>query len=308
MRVAVIDIGSNSIKLLVAERGPDGGPLEVVSRTIEARISDGIGSDEPSLGAGGIARGVEAVHELALESKQLGATQLVAVATSAVRDASNGKVFAERVRATSALKIRILSGLEEANLIGRGLTTDPALGALGHFDVFDLGGGSLECLRFRDRRIEHAVSLPLGCVRLTEMLVADPAEPFGEESSRAVATHVRRVLAASGYPFPVPVGFGVVGTGGTLTTARAMAGQAKGLDLAHSDPLITIAELRRIQALLAPMDLHGRREVSGLSRARADVFPTAVCTLLTLADLGNFRVFHHSLRNLRWGIASELLS
>lgn len=307
MRAAVIDIGSNSIKLLVADRAPDGSPRQVLSRTLEVRISEGIGSREPRLGAEGMARGIAAVAELASDASHLGSGRLVAVATSAVRDASNGQEFREGVRAACGVEIRILTGLEEANLIGRGLTTDPALKGMEDFDVFDLGGGSLECLAFRGRAIERPASLPLGCVRLTEIFVDDPSAPFGDPERQAVAAHVREALQRSVFPFPVAPGTGVIGTGGTLTTVRAIAGAKGGLPLEKTDPTVEVSHLRHLLALVAPLDLAGRKKIAGLPPERADVFPTALATLLALADLGDIRAFHHSLRNLRWGLAAEIL-
>jgi len=307
MRAAVIDIGSNSIKLLVAERAPDGAPLEVASRTLEIRISDGIGSGLPRLGAGPMDRGAAAVAELAAEARRTGASRIAAVATSAVRDASNGRDFLERVRIAAAVEARVLSGEEEAALIGRGLATDPGLRRLADFDVFDLGGGSLECLCFRGRAIERAVSLPLGCVRLTERFAPQAGRPLGADAAGKVAAHVRDCLTASGFPMPVPAGFGVVGTGGTLTTARAIGAAARSLPLSEVDPRIGVGELRALLALVAPMEVAQRRAIPGLSAARADVFPVALATLVALAEFGGFASYHHSLRNLRWGVAAQML-
>src|ERR1019366_2399300 len=168
--------------------------------------SEGIGARDPRLGAASMERGAAAVLELAREARGLGADAVVAVATSAVRDSSNGGEFCERVRSAAGLRIRILAGPEEAPLIGRGLTTDPELARLSDFDVFDLGGGSLECLSFRGRRVERALSLPLGCLRLTEKFVPDPGLPLTEASAREVALHVRDCLAASEFQLPVPEG------------------------------------------------------------------------------------------------------
>src|ERR1700722_3344700 len=94
MRAAVIDVGSNSIKLLVADKRRDGRLAEVASRTIEARISAGIGSRLPYLSPEGIARGIAAIAELNGEAERAGAAKATAVATSAVRGASNGPEFA----------------------------------------------------------------------------------------------------------------------------------------------------------------------------------------------------------------------
>jgi exopolyphosphatase/guanosine-5'-triphosphate,3'-diphosphate pyrophosphatase len=307
MRVAVVDIGSNSIKLLVASREPGKGLVEVGSRALEVRISKGIGSGHPRLSDDGMDRGIAAVRELVSAARGLGAGEIVAVATSAVRDASNGAEFRDRTRAATGLEIRILSGLEEANLIGLGLTTDPALDGMLDFHVFDLGGGSLECLAFRNRTVAEAVSLPLGCARLTEKFVPDPSAPFAHASSLRISRHVRQVLRRSGFPLPVPPGFGVVGTGGTLTTVRAMAAAKRALALGDSDPLIGVALLRDMLAEVGPKDLASRSRIAGLAPERADIFPAALETLLVLADMGGITAFRHSLRNLRWGLAAECL-
>ena len=307
MRVAVIDIGSNSIKLLVAQRGDDGTPVEVLSRTTEARISRGISADRPRLEEKAMESVERAVSALVSEARSLGVEAPTAVATSAVRDASNGAEFRNRLKAATGLDLRILSGLEEASLIGRGLSTDPALASVQDFDVFDLGGGSLECLALRGRKVEAAVSLPLGCVRLTERFVGDPANALSEASEKAIAEHARLTLLASGFPFPVPGGVRVVGTGGTLATVRTMPG-GMGPSLATESASIPVAHLKRILDRVASLALEDRKRIDGLSPARADVFPAALVTVLALADIGRFDHFQFSLRNLRWGLAAEALA
>jgi exopolyphosphatase/guanosine-5'-triphosphate,3'-diphosphate pyrophosphatase len=170
--VAVIDIGSNSIKILVAQRGPDGSVVPLKVRTLDARISAGISASEPRLSLDGMVRGVDAVRTLLADAAAYSPTQTALVATSAVRDALNGAEFRARVQEATGHAIRILSGEQEAALIGRGLTVDPALRGLRDFYVFDLGGGSLECLAFRDRRIEQAPS-----PRTPMTLSVNPASP-----------------------------------------------------------------------------------------------------------------------------------
>jgi exopolyphosphatase/guanosine-5'-triphosphate,3'-diphosphate pyrophosphatase len=307
MRAAVIDVGSNSIKLLVADRGGDGRLVEVVSRTLESRISKGIGSDHPRLSAEGMEHGISSIATFANEAKRARADRISVVATSAVRDASNGSVFAQDIKAGTGLDLRVLTGAEEANLIGSGLTTDPALVSLKNFHAYDLGGGSLECLSFRNRSVERAVSLPLGCVRLTEKFVAEPAEPLSDDAAYQIGKHVKAALLASGIKLPIPPGHGVVGTGGTLTTARAVLAANRGVTVSETSPLVGVNFLHELLAKVAPLDLEARRQVKGLSAERADVFPAALATLLALAELGGFQAFHHSFRNLRWGVAAELI-
>jgi exopolyphosphatase / guanosine-5'-triphosphate,3'-diphosphate pyrophosphatase len=307
MRVAVIDVGSNSIKLLVADGGPGEAPVEVASRTLEVRISQGLSADRPHLSIDGIERGIEAVMTLATEARVRGAEKIVAVATSAVRDASNGQEFHDRARTDADVQLRILTGDEEAGLIGLGLTTDPALKDLRDFTTFDLGGGSLECLSFRNREVQRALSLPLGCVRMTERFVTSPGSPLDEAEAACIRLHVRTALSEAEAPLPVPRGGAVIGTGGTLTTIRAIVAANDGVPIAQADPVISVALLRGVLASVGAADLAARRRIPGLSAERADVFPAALVTLLALADLGGFDAYRHSFRNLRWGVAAEML-
>jgi exopolyphosphatase/guanosine-5'-triphosphate,3'-diphosphate pyrophosphatase len=304
--VAVIDIGSNSIKVLVASRAPDGRIIALRTRTIDARISAGISHSAPRLGEDGMARGLAAIQSLLADAAAFSPSRTVLVATSAVRDAQNGAEFRERVLAGTGQTIRILSGEQEANLIGRGLTCDPALAGLRDFYVFDLGGGSLECLAFRDRHIVQAVSLPLGCVRLTEKFAADTAVPFNDATA-ALAVHTRTTIAASGFAFTLPTTAVAVGTGGTVTTVRAILAARAGATLEKTDTLITLAQLRELLAWLGALPLDARQKIPGLPPARADVFPTALATIITLAEIGGFTTYRNSLYNLRYGLAAEAL-
>lgn len=305
--VAIIDIGSNSIKTLIATRGKQGGILPLHTRTIDARISAGISRASPRLSEDGMARGVEAVQSLLADADAYSASTVILVATSAVRDAQNGAEFRRRVLDATGHEIRILTGDEEANLIGRGLTADPALTGLRDFYVFDLGGGSLECLAFRDRRIEQAVSLQLGCVRLTERFVADPTAPLEDATRQQVAAHTRTVLAESGFRFSLPSKAVAVGTGGTVTTARSIAATRHGKEFDTTEPVIAVSDLRQLLDELGAMPLPERKQVPGLPPPRADVYPVALVTLTTIAELGGFPAFQNSVYNLRYGLADQAL-
>ena len=305
--VAVIDIGSNSIKVLVAARAPTGGLAILKTRTIDARISAGISQAVPRLSEPGMAAGLDAIRALLAEAAPFSPAATVLVATSAVRDAQNGTEFRDRVLQATGHAIRILTGEEEATLIGRGLTSDPALERLHDFYVFDLGGGSLECLAFRERKIQQAVSLQLGCVRLTEKFVADPTQPFPNGAAAAIRQQTLDLLARSGFGFSLPAGTAAIGTGGTVTVARAILAARTGLTLEASEPQVSLVQLRELLVLLGPLALAERRQIAGLPPARADVMPAALVTLLALAEKGGFTAYRHSLYNLRYGLAAEAL-
>lgn len=306
-RVAVIDIGSNSIKVLVAAREADGSIVSLGHKTLDARISAGIDRANPRLTDEAMARGLAAVRELKAFAETYSPGHYIAVATSAVRDAANGDEFRARIKAETGCDVRILTGDEEAHFIGRGLTCDPALAGLRDFYVFDLGGGSLECLSFRDRELQQAVSFQLGCVRLTEHFVTDWNAALPVDVPAAIARHVGATISSTKFAFDLPSTAVAVGTGGTLTTTRAILGARDGLKLEDTSTTIPVSAMRELLGSLGAMDLATRRSVPGLPAARADVFPTALATLVAVAELGNFTSYHHSLYNLRWGMAAEAL-
>ena len=304
--VAVIDIGSNSIKVLVARRESSGHLVSLKGRTIDARISAGISKAEPRLSEDGMTRGVAAIVDLLADAAPFHPEKTMLVATSAVRDALNGAEFHQRVLAATGHAIRILTGDEEANLIGRGLTCDPELSAFYDFHVFDLGGGSLECLTFKNRSISQGLSLRLGCVRLTERFVADPAAPFTSSERDLIAAHTRDELSRSGFRFNLPQSRAVF-AGGSMTAVRLIRGANENRSLAHTSPIVTVSELRALFSKLAPLGLDERLKFPGLPAGRADVFPAALATMITIAETGRIGTFHHTLYNLRWGIASEAM-
>jgi|UniRef100_UPI004049ECC9 exopolyphosphatase / guanosine-5'-triphosphate,3'-diphosphate pyrophosphatase len=305
--VAVIDIGSNSIKALVARQSDDGTMVTLLSQAIEARISAGINQTPPRLSAEGMQNGLTAITELMALIAPHQPIHVQVVATSAVRDALNGDDFQRQVQAATGHQLRILSGSEEANLIGRGLRCDPSLPTARNFYIFDLGGGSLECLRFVARQVEQAVSLQLGCVRMTEKFVTDRSREIPSHEAARIAEHTLRILQQSGFQFSLPAGFVAIGTGGTMATVRAMLAARAGLPFEEQSPLITAEVLKQLSTELGRLNLPARQKLAGLPPARADVFPAALATLVAIAGAGGISEFHHSLYNLRYGVAAELL-
>jgi exopolyphosphatase/guanosine-5'-triphosphate,3'-diphosphate pyrophosphatase len=305
--VAVVDIGSNSIKVLVAHRLADGRVEALKNKTLDCRISAGISAAEPRLAEDGMLRGLDAIRELLELAAPFEPARIQLVATSAVRDAANGDEFRARVLAATGHTVRLLSGDEEANLIGLGLTCDPALAHLRDFHVFDLGGGSLECLTFRERRIAQALSLRLGCVRMTEKFFADPAAPLDQDRCLGLALFVKQELRRAGFRFDLPAPPEVVFTGGTITTIRVVKGARHGVDLADTPATVSTSTVHDLLDELAPLALEARKAIPGMPAARADVFPAALVSVLAVAECAGAERFHHSLHNLRWGVAAELL-
>jgi exopolyphosphatase/guanosine-5'-triphosphate,3'-diphosphate pyrophosphatase len=251
VRVAAIDQGTNTTRLLVADVD-DGGLRELVRRTEITRLGEGVDERHRLLPLP-VARVRNVLTDYRREAEQLGAERTLLVATSAVRDAENGEAFLGEVEWSYGFATQLLSGDEEAALMLRGVgEIEP--GTL----VLDIGGGSTELVTLDSR-----TSLDVGAVRLTERyLHSDP--PTGDELE-ACARHVRTLLP------PLDVA-SAVGVAGTITTLAALD---LGLDEYDRERVhgheLSLAGVERQLERLAALPLEERREVPALEPERAPV-------------------------------------
>lgn len=301
---SVIDIGSNTIKFLVA-KGPGLTVLDECSD--DTRIGTGMGTaNEIRLQPHAIEAAVACVKRLHERAAKFNPTKQVVVATSAVRDAVNREEFTTKVREAIGLDIRILTGDEEAQYVGTGVSRDPNIDARKPFYLMDLGGGSLEILEFGGGLVRQKVSLPLGAVRLKEKLVRDAAAPMSLGEAAEISEYITETIDASGFVFRTPGA--IVGTGGGLTHARMIIGHAKGRDGRKDSPAImTLPELRELTRKVCAMQLEERCALHRLPPARADIMPVALIVITTVMELATTNSIIHSFYNLRYGMATELL-
>jgi len=280
VRVAVVDIGTNSTRLLVADVGDDGTVDELERRTTVTRLGEGVDAtgrlgDEPMAR---VLRTLEAYRERWVE---LGADTTTGVLTSAVRDAANGADFTALIRERFGLDARTIAGSEEAALTFAGATSDrPHDGR--RVVVIDIGGGSTELVVGRDGAVEHFDSVQAGVVRMTERHLAD--DPPAPDQLLALAEEVRGLLAAA---LPADVRASVehgIAVAGTATSAAAMD-----LELEPYDPdrvhghVLDAATLELLLARLAAMTNAERREVVGLHPDRAPTIVAGIAMLLECA-------------------------
>lgn len=300
---AVIDIGSNTIKLLVADKDPASEKILIRHRnTLEARIGTGI--NQGRLPQDAIERGAEAVAALVQEARRFSPRRIRIVGTSAVRDAKNKQDFADAIAAgTGGISLEVLSGEREAELIGEAVRLDERITAR-NFYIFDLGGGSLECLAFADGVLLRTASLPLGAVRLTEKCVAAPREAFTDADKQAVDAEVLRVFVESPFAFSLPPDAIAVATGGTATTALTILAGREKVSLEERDPFLSRADLTGLLDWTAARGFDERLTLPGLTPGRADVFPAALAILLRATELAGIPGVHYSPSNLRLGIAA----
>lgn len=305
--VAVIDVGSNSIKLLVARAGAKPNSLETLcSESMETRISGGISSKLPSLNEDAIAAGTATIAKLQNMAQNYQPDHTVIVATSAVRDAINSDDFVQNVAEATGLQIRTLSGTEEANYIGQGISCDPAIGGMTSFIQTDIGGGSLELIRFEAGQIQQAISLQLGAVRLTERFIEDADAPLTLKIEASIRRYVTEQLMSSDFDFS-PAELPLIGTGGAYTVSRAMLYVETDSDIERSSPHLERSTLSQLKNKLASLPLQERLSIPHLPTARADIMPTALITIDALLEVANRSSLTHSFYNLRYGVAANLL-
>ncbi|MGL5862221.1 MAG: exopolyphosphatase [Phycicoccus sp.] len=220
-RVAAVDCGTNSIRLLVADVDPDRGLTDVARRMEVVRLGQGI-DRTGRIAPEAMARTLAVAHEYAEQCRELDVERVRFVATSASRDADNAAEFVDRVRtafAQWAVAPEVVSGDEEAQLSFAGATGGlTGLGIRGPYLVVDLGGGSTELVRGTDR-VEAARSVDAGCVRMTERhLRSDP--PTGAEID-AARRDVDTVLGSAEAVVDLTGVATVVGLAGSITTVTA---------------------------------------------------------------------------------------
>ncbi len=295
VRLAAIDIGSNSIRQIVADVSPAGDIRVVDEMKAAPRLGAGV-DHSGALSDTSMAAALEALSHMAALARQLGAERVVAVATSAVRDAANGAEFLRRVREETGLEVRLVDGDEEALLSFRSALAHFELGA-GRTAVVDIGGGSLELALAADGLVEHIISLPFGAVRLTERWLAD--EPI-ERGVRRLRKSVRKELK-DGVPRRDWRGAQVIGSGGTFTSLAGVNLARQGVQTAPSvhGTCVTRVELERILDRLVAMSPDERRAVPGLNPARADIIVAGLAVaaeVLKRLDAPELRVSAYGIR------------
>jgi len=302
MRVATIDIGTNSVLLLVAES--EGGALRpVLERATVTRLGEGVDRNRRLLDAA-CERSLACLSEYAAALRELGVSRLAAVGTSAMRDAAGGQEFVARAREILGVAPRVIDGNEEARLTFAGALS--GLPQTGKVTVFDIGGGSTEIIvgsvSASSRQIAAAVSLDIGSVRLFERHVqGDP--PSREEMSR-----VERDIARALVDAPKPeANATLVGVAGTVTQLAALELELEPYDATrvHGHRLTRDA-VDRLATRLTSLDLAQRRALPGMEPARADVLVVGGAIARAVLHWSGAAELVVSDRGVRWGLAEEL--
>ncbi|MET9295393.1 Ppx/GppA phosphatase family protein [Streptomyces sp. NPDC003077] len=266
MRLGVLDVGSNTVHLLVMDAHPGARPLPAYSHKAQLRLAELIDEDG-AIGDAGVDRLLTTLREALQVAEDKGAEDVLPFATSAIRDASNGEEVLRRVEQETGVALQVLSGEDEARLTF--LAARRWLGwSAGRLLVLDIGGGSLEIAYGLDEEPDAAVSLPLGAGRLTATdLPGDPPDPADIRSLR------KRVRAEIGRVVSEFARFGtpdhVVGTSKTFKQLARIAGAARSADGLYTQRELSRKALEEWVPRLAGMTTGERAALPGVSEGRA---------------------------------------
>ena len=301
MRVAAIDCGTNSIRLLIADVVD--GRLTDVSRRMEVvRLGEGV-DRTGRLSDAALARTRKALLGYAAEIAELGVTPVRMCATSASRDARNAQDFRDMVRGVLGVDPEVISGAEEARLSFTGAVA--GLSAEPPYLIVDIGGGSTEFVT-GTADVEHAISMDIGCVRMTERhLPGDP--PTAEQiaaAERDITAAVDTALAA----VPGRAAGTLVGLAGTVTTIAALAHDLETYDaerIHHAE--VSLEAVTRVTADLLRMTVAERRALPVMHPGRADVIGGGALILRIVMQRSGHRSLVASEHDILDGIALGLV-
>ncbi len=282
MRLGVLDVGSNTVHLLVVDGYQGARPLPAFSHKAELRLADHL-QDGNKLTDQGAERLKAFVADAVSVAEDKGVEELLAFATSAVRDAANGDEVLAQIRAETNVDLQVLPGEEESRLTF--LAVRRWFGwSSGRLLVVDIGGGSLEIAAGMDEEPDVAVSLPLGAVRLTrDWFSADPPPP---DEVRELRKHVRTEIARTvGSVVRFGQGDRPVATSKTFRQLARIAGAAPSSEGQYAKRALKHTDLTELAERLPQLTAEERMRLPGVSASRAPQLPAGAIVADAAMDL-----------------------
>ena len=303
--VAFIDIGTNSIRLLLARLQPNHSYTILTELRQIVRLGEGEFANQ-HLQPEAMARTVSVVKQFAELARANGADDIVAVATAAAREAANQDVFVTRLQAEAQLDVRVISGPEEARLIYLGVSHGMHLGDQQAWFI-DIGGGSTEVIIGGQHQPVYMGSLELGAIRLTTHFLPEEDGPVSLQAYEAVQRYVRHHAVRTLHEMRAYHIDLAIGSSGTIRNLADVAAHHFHKRPLQQDDVLTYAHLQQVVTLLAALSLEERRKVPGLQPERADIILAGAAILdVCMQELG-VTDLHVSEYGLREGLLVDYL-
>lgn len=298
-RVAAIDVGSNTMLLLVAERGGGGALVAVRDRCEYPRLGKGVDSSK-RLDEAAVARALQILRDYRAMMDEDGVEAVAAVGTQALREAHNAADFLGPAAEILGSEIEVIAGEREAALVYRSVAEAFPDLAAGNLVVADVGGGSTEIICGKGGQVTSMVSVPIGAVRMTERHLH--GDPPTADQGRAMMADIDAHLAG----LDLPRGAALIGTAGTATTLATVEQRCEYQADKVQGFRIGIGEVERQVARYLEMSLAEKRHMRGLDHQRADVIAGGAAIYARLAEHLGTDAIITSDRGVRWGLAHEL--
>jgi exopolyphosphatase/guanosine-5'-triphosphate,3'-diphosphate pyrophosphatase len=277
-KIASIDIGSNTLRLLIAEK--IGERFRVLFRDREiVRLGRNF-YPHHLLSAQAMEAAVKVLSRFKIKADKAGATPIIAVGTGVLRGAGNISDFLESVDRETGVSVKILSGPEEALIMAKGVLS-VFTSTYGENVIFDVGGGSTEFVVVNNGQIDHCISLPLGIVGLTErFLMSNPPRMNELESLKVHCQNILRKNLAMNDKINY-----LIGTAGTVTTLAAMAKKLSDYDPDQINGTVLTKEyLLELSKKILALPFNQRAELTGLETGRADIIGAGILLVLEIMD------------------------
>ena len=305
MKVAVFDLGSNTTKLLVAEVDDHSAPQFLAEESRACRLTTG-GGEEFRFPEKSIERLLKVLGELTEIARGHGVDRMEVVATEAFRRSKNSQSLISLAKQSLDLDISVLSGLEEAGAIAAGLLSDPSISELDDFHAIDLGGGSMEVIAVKKRKVTSLESFPLGAAVLSNRFCADPGSPWSVQVCEDAKNYVRSFLNTSDASVLSTPCSNLVGAGGTLVFLRKIL-ENESAEERKENGVLELHDSIGLFERISQMTLQQRVEsYPDLPPARADIFPAGLLAVNEITRYLKQTKIAHSYHNLRHGIAIKL--
>ena len=279
MRTASIDIGTNTIRLLISER-TGRGILKIYINRVITRLGEGFSDNTRLLNSNAVNRSVAALYDFSKVIKKFNVNKIRAVATSVVRESKNGEEFVKQVADKTGLAVEVISGEEEAKLTVSGVLNSVSVNA-NNCIIFDIGGGSTEYVHIRSSNIVNLVSTNLGVVHLTEEFLRSEIET--EQELANLSIYIKETLQRELENFEVidKKDLILIGTAGTPTTLAAIE-----LKLKEYNPELVnnfvLSEEMILSTIKKLLNIHkkDRAKITGLEKGREDILVVGALILI----------------------------
>jgi exopolyphosphatase/guanosine-5'-triphosphate,3'-diphosphate pyrophosphatase len=298
LRAAAVDIGTNSCRLLIAEKKTDES-FDILNRKLEiTRLGEGVDQNK-ILKEKAVNRVFKVLKKYKEIIDEFQVDSIRIVGTSALRDVENSYLLTEKIK-DLGLELEIISGEKEAELNYLGAVSNLE----DNFLLVDIGGGSTEFIWSNSSEINFK-SLDVGCVRMTEKFISDPNKKVSSTEINEIKSHVDNLLSKE---LELDKKLKVKGVGGTITTVAAVKLALEVYDSSKIENLkLKYSELKKIRDRLKDLKLKERKKVKGLQPKRADIIVSGLIILMTIMKHINSQELYVSDHDLLYGLLKEEL-